>query len=99
MTPIERAERAKQILEDKVLLAVFDDMRAGMVSQLEMSEMSDHETHHEVALTLMLLKQIRVMLARYASQIEVDKQKSRHEEWLDKVRETIVPPMLGRKRG
>ena len=89
MTPIERAERSKQLLGDSVFLSAFEDIRNGLVKRLESSPIGDIETHHEIALTLQLLQQLKAQLVRYGEEIAVDKQKKRHEEWIEKARQRI----------
>jgi hypothetical protein len=86
MTPIERAERAKQLLGDSVFLSAFEDIRNGLVKRLESSPIGDIDTHHEIALTL---QQLKAQLVRYGEEIAVDKQKKRHEEWIEKARQRI----------
>lgn len=90
MTPIERAERAKQLLSDPVLKAAFADVRERAVAQLEQSAMDDVTTHHEAALALQALKSIQTQLARYADVIAVDKHKRKHDDWVDRMRQSIA---------
>lgn len=91
MTPLDKAERAKQLLEDPVVSAVFSDIRMGLVEQLEVVPMGDVETQHEVALSLQVLKQMRQRLARYASEIEVDKHRQRQDDFMARIREKFTP--------
>lgn len=91
MTPREKAERAKQLNDDPVVRHVFEDIRMGLVGQLEASPISDHETHHEVALMLQLLAQVRTRLQKYAQEIEIDKHKHKHEDFISKARQRLFP--------
>lgn len=90
MTPIERAERAKQLLEDVVLREAFKAIRDQLVAKLESSPMGDVDTHHEVALSLQLLRRINVELERFADAIAVDKAREKHENWLDRMRQSVA---------
>ena len=89
MTPIERAERSKQLLGDSVFLSAFEDIRNGLVKRLESSPIGDIETHHEIALTLQLLQQLKAQLVRYGDEIAVDKQKKKHDDWIEKTRQRL----------
>ena len=86
MTPLDKAERAKALLEDAVFKAVMHDLREQFVRRLEESPMSDVETQHEVALTLQLLRQIPIRLQRYADEIAIDKSKREHESFMERMR-------------
>ena len=90
MTPIEKGERAKQLLDDPLVTAVFSDIRAAIVNQLEAAPPSDIDSQHELALQLRLLKEVRVRFARYASEIAVDKHKRESERWIDRMREKLA---------
>jgi hypothetical protein len=46
MTPLERADRAKQLLSDPLLKEAFSDIRMRLVGQLEQTVLSDVETQH-----------------------------------------------------
>jgi hypothetical protein len=91
MTPREKAERAKQLLEDPVFRHVLEDIRMGLVGQLEASPIGDVDTHHEVALTLQLLARIKPTLQKYANEIEMDKHKRRQESFIEKTRQRLFP--------
>lgn len=86
MTPLDKAERAKQLLEDPVFRAVLNDQRETLVRQLEDTAMSDMDTQHEVALTLQLLKQIPLRLQRYVSDIEIEKSKHEQATFMERMR-------------
>jgi hypothetical protein len=90
MTPREKADRAKQVLEDPVFRSVFDDIRQDFVRKLEECPLGDIETQHEIALSLQLLKRIRVQLERYVDEIAVDKAKERHDNWIRKVQQKLT---------
>ena len=91
MTPIEQAERAKQLLEDQVLRAAFRDIRERLVTRLEQAAIGDVDTHHEVALTLQCLNQVKSQLAVYTQEIAVDQHKQKQDNFIRKMRQRIVP--------
>jgi hypothetical protein len=86
MTPLERADRAKQLLEDPVWKAAFADIRERLVAQLETIAIGDHETQHEIALTLQLLKRLQGQLQKYVSDQAVDERRLKDETFIDRVR-------------
>jgi predicted metal-dependent HD superfamily phosphohydrolase len=90
MTPLERADRAKQLLEDAVLQAAFHDIRMQLVAKLEQVPFGDIDTQHEIALTLQLLKRLREQLALYANEVAVDKAKKKHESFVTRMRERLA---------
>lgn len=91
MTPLERAERAKQILSDEVFLSVFDDIRMSLVTKLESIPIGDVDGQHETTLSLQLLKRIKTQLERYADEISVDKHRAKQENFIARMRQTIRP--------
>ena len=90
MTPIDRAERAKSLLEDEVLKGAFRDIRMRYVEQLESVPMSDVETQHEVALCLQLLKRVQSQLQKYISDSAIDKAKAKQDSFIEKMRERFI---------
>lgn len=87
MTPLERSERAKQLMADEVLQAMFRDVRMSFVEQLESLPMSDVESQHEAALSLQLLKSLWTQLERYSVGAAVDKHKARQASYVERIRE------------
>ena len=90
MTPIDRAERAKALLEDMVLKGAFEDIKTQLVSNLESLPISDHETQHEIALMLQLLKRIRSQLQTYLNEAAIDKAKAKQDSFIEKMRERFI---------
>ena len=90
MTPRERADRAKQILDDPVFAHVFTDIREQLVAKLEMCPVGDVEAQHDLTLTLQLLKQLRTQLARYCDEIVLDNARERQATWLQRARQALT---------
>lgn len=88
MTPLERADRAKQLLADPLLNGALESIRAGLVATLEDSGQDDVETHHTTALSLQLLKQIKVELHKHLSDFLINEDKKRHETFIERTRQT-----------
>lgn len=90
MTPLEKAERAKQLLSDPVMNAAFQDIRMQLVGKLEQVPFGDMDTQHEIALMLQLLKRLREQLLTYQQEIVVDKAKKKHDSFIERVRERLA---------
>jgi hypothetical protein len=90
MTPLDKGERAKHLLEDEVLKAAFHDIRMRYLEQLESVPMSDIDTQHEVTLSLQLLKQLRTQLQKYANELVIDKAKKQQDSFIERMRERFI---------
>lgn len=92
MTPSERGDRAKQILDDAVFAEMFEHVRASIVAQLESSAFGDAETHHQAAISLQLLKRLRDTLVRFVDVGKAEQIKQRDAEFSQTVRKSIRRP-------
>lgn len=83
MTPqqvVDRAENAKRLLEDPTLQKAFVGVRDALVAKLEDSAIGEVDLHHEIALSLQLLRAIKRQLTNWvdAGVLEREKAKSRN---------------------
>jgi hypothetical protein len=90
MTPRERADRAKQILDDPVFGHVFSDIREQIVQKFESCPLSDVDAQHDLTITLQLLKQLKTQLIRYTDEIVLDNAKARQESWLKRAKQSLL---------
>ena len=90
MTPRERADRAKIILEDPAFEAALLAIRESLVAKLEQIPISEHETQHEVALMLQLLKRLREQLQQFATEGLIDEHRKKHETFVAKMRQRFA---------
>ena len=90
MTPREKADRARQILDDPVFAHVMNDIREQLVAKLEICPISDVEAQHDLTITLQLLKQLKTQLARYCDEIVLDNAKARQDSWIKRARQTLT---------
>jgi RNA-binding protein YhbY len=90
MTPFEKAERAKQLLDDPLLKEVLSGIRERLVLKLEISPMDDVDTHHTTALSLQLLKQISTDLNRYIGESAVIAHRQKNDSFINRVRERFA---------
>lgn len=56
---IKRAEEAKRIIEHPLFTSAFDAVRNGLVDSMARSGFGDAQTHHNLAIALQLLEQIK----------------------------------------
>lgn len=91
MTPRERADRAKQILDDPVFNQAFGDIREGYVRELERLELCDMEKEHELTLRLQTLKKVRLQLISYTNEAMVDNAVEREQSWIKRAKQTLMP--------
>jgi hypothetical protein len=90
MTPRERAEEAKIVLNNPVMEQVFGDIRMGLVNRLESVPIGDIDTQHEIALTLQLLKKLRDQLQTYVNDVKVDEHREKQETFIKRMRQRIA---------
>ena len=90
MTPIDRAERAKALLQDELLKQAFADIKKRLVDQLEATAIHDIDTQHEIALMLQLLKRVRTQLETYVGEGVVETHKTRQENFLERMRQKLA---------
>ncbi len=90
MTPIERAERAKQLLEDEVFKQALAAIREQLVAALESAPFGDQTMHHHITLELQALRQIPIQLRKWAAQIALDKAKAAEEKFLQNERRRVI---------
>lgn len=90
MTPSEKAEAAKTLLESPILKAAFTDVRENLVSQLESVPFGDTDTQHEVALMLQLLKRLQGQLHKYMQGTLLEKEKIKQRTFIEKMTERLA---------
>jgi hypothetical protein len=91
MTPQEKAHHSEALKTNPVFKLVMSDIREALVGKLEASAIGDVDTHHEVALSLQLLKQIGAQLQRYIDDQTLIEHKSHQDTFLRKMRKSITP--------
>jgi hypothetical protein len=91
MTPRERADRAKDMLESEIFQYVHADMRDRIIERMEACAAGDHDTQHVLFLMLQLHKQYKTDLIRYTDVIAIDKAKEKRDAWLRKAKQHLMP--------
>lgn len=87
MTPRDRADRAKQILDDPVFTEALKSIRERIVSKLETVPVSDHDTEHELVLTLQLLQRIPAQFKAYTDELLIEEHKEQQNSFMDRMRQ------------
>lgn len=90
MTPFEKAERAKQLLADPLLKEALQNIREGLVRKAEASAFDDIDAHHQVVLSLQILKQVSVELQKYISEGVVVAHRVKQDSFIEKMRERFA---------
>ncbi len=60
MTPIERADKAKAILESPIYQQSYDGVRAAIIERIEKCSLTDTQTAEDLRRCLKLLKDVRL---------------------------------------
>lgn len=87
MTPRERADRARQILNDPVFVEALRDIRDNIVRLIEQTGMGDIDEQHQLAMKLSLLKSIPQQFKAYADSLVVEQHKERQQGFIEKVKQ------------
>jgi hypothetical protein len=90
MTPRERGDHAKRLLDDPVLRLALDSIRDGIVLKIEGSPMGDRDTHHEAAISLQLLKRVRSELMRMVDDVKIDESRAKQDAFIKNMKQSIA---------
>jgi hypothetical protein len=88
MTPREKAEKARQYLDDELSREVHAELREMLVSELERE--ADLDRQLEIVKRLQLHRQQRQLYERYASQLLVDQHKVEQDSYMEKIRQRLT---------
>ena len=90
MNALEKAARAKELLEDPVFREAFNGVRNGLVSQLESCPFADKDLQHDITITLQLLKRIKGSLERFFADGVVEHKALAQKDWIERARQRLV---------
>jgi hypothetical protein len=88
MTPREKAEKARQYLDDELSREVHAELREMLVSELERE--ADLDRQLEIVKRLQLHRQQRQLYERYASQLLVDQHRVEQDSYMEKIRQRLT---------
>ena len=89
MTPLEKADHAKRLLADPLLKEAFGSIKDSFIARAEASGMDDIDTHHHIALSLQLLRQLRIRLEQYLSDQALLEHAAKQQTWIDRAKQRI----------
>lgn len=90
MTPLEKADRAREMLESEIFKAAFADIRARIVENMEGSDVEDQRAHHEYVLSLKALKNLKVQFQRYIDESSLEKYRNNQDEYVRRMKQTVL---------
>ena len=73
---IERANQARRVLDDPTLQKAFEGVRQQLLATLEVTQIGDRDTHHEIALSLQALRSVRRILQKWVDDGEVERRRN-----------------------
>lgn len=90
MTPAEKAEAAKLVLESPIMKSAIADIREGLVVKLENIPTDDREGATHIKNMLQALKLIQVQLQKYLEAQLLIKQREKDRAFVEKTRERLA---------
>lgn len=90
MTPEDRGNRAKQLLNEQCVQEAFADMRERYVRRLESPQPGDTVPEHELVLTLQLLGGLKRQLLAYEQEKDIIAHKKESESFIENARQTLA---------
>jgi hypothetical protein len=82
--------RAREILDEDLMGSVFRDVREALVARLEAAAIGDTSTHHEIALTLQLLRQLRAHLESYITDGKLAEREQEDDNFMRRMKRRIA---------
>ena len=89
MTPNEKADRAREMMESAIFRMVFDDIKAGLVSRLEAAPFGDVALHHEITLTLQALNSVKAQFQRYIGDAAIVSHNEKQDDFVRRMRQSV----------
>lgn len=89
MTPLERADRAREMLEAPIFKLAFEDLKAAMVGRLLASPFGDADEHHQITLALQALNSVKTQFQRYVSDASIAKHNERQDDYMRRIKESV----------
>lgn len=90
MTPIERAEEAKRILNSPVFRQALEDVRMGIVASMEASPMTEEHLHSQLVVSLQVLKSVKTRIEKHLNDAAVEQHRAKQDTFVSKIRERFI---------
>lgn len=87
MTPLERADRSKELLDNVVFKQAFSAVEGDLIAKLKTVGFDDHLTQHELVLCLQLLGNVRRKVERWVEDGEAEKKKIAQDNWVARAKQ------------
>jgi hypothetical protein len=87
MNEIERAARAKELLESNTFKSVHAEVRNEIIGALESVAFDDIEKQHELVLSLQLHRRLKTKLERWVDDGKLEEKKAEQDSWVEKIRQ------------
>lgn len=89
MNPLERAARAKELLETGVFKEVHAEIRNELIAAIEACPTQDVERLQELTLSLQLHNRHRKKLERWVEDGKLEAKKAQQQDWIAKARQRL----------
>lgn len=89
MNVMERADRAKELLENSVFKQAFSAVESDIVGKLKSVGFDDHGTQHELVLCLQLLGNVKRKLETWVADGKVEQKKLNDLNWREKAKQVF----------
>ena len=87
MTPLERADRSKELLQNVLFKEAFAAVEADLIAKMKSSGFDDGITHHELVQYLQTLGSIRKKLERWIEDGELERKKVAQDNWRERAKQ------------
>jgi hypothetical protein len=89
MNKLERAAKAKSLLEDLTFREVHAEIRNELIGALEKVAFDDIDKQHELVLSLQLHKRQKSLLERWVDDGKMEQKQLDHQTWVEKMTERV----------
>ena len=90
MNDLERADRAKELLENPTFREVHAEIRAELIAAVESVAITDVERLQEMVLALQVHNRHRKKLERWIADGKVEQSKLDQTNWIERARQRFV---------
>ncbi len=90
MNALERADRAKELLENRTFREVQAEIRNELIAAVELVPITDVERMQEMVLALQVHNRHRKKLERWIADGKVEQKKLDQENWMERTRKRFV---------
>jgi hypothetical protein len=80
MTPVERADKAKAILDSPLYQEAYDGVRAAIIERIEKCSLTDTQTAEDLRRCLKLLKDVRLNMEVMVNHGKIERFKLEQEQ-------------------